>query len=107
MSKVKPWPTVANRHRTRGIFLAGGVSKHAETIIGRLTEDGLLVTEEGLTSKLREAVRSGNIKLALALISAIEGHTMASASLARQISDTLEAAPSDPDDLTRNGSEPD
>jgi hypothetical protein len=105
VSKVKPWPTVANRHRTRSIFLAGGIRKHAETIIGQLTEDGLLPTEAGLTSKLREAVKAGNLKLALALISAIEGHTMASAGQAQQIIDTLEAAPSDPGDLSPNGSE--
>ena len=51
MSKAKPWPTVANRHRVDAIMKAGEITTEAEAI--------LVVIRQ-----LRDAVRSNNTALA-------------------------------------------
>lgn len=86
MSKAKPWPTVANRHRAESIMLAGEIIKQIETI-------------DELTAQLHQAIESQSIALAMAISKAIEGHAMATREKAKQIIDQLESAPADPDDI--------
>ena len=81
MSRVKPWPTVANRHRVESIFKAGEVVKQA----GEARD---------LIPELRQAISDCNIPLALAIANAIEGRVMFVQEAAKTIGSTLEAAPS-------------
>lgn len=86
MSKAKPWPTVANRHRTESIMLAGEIIKRTETI-------------DQLTAQLHQAVEAHNIALALAIVSAIEGHSIAAQEKANKIQALLESAPASEEDI--------
>jgi hypothetical protein len=82
MSRAKPWPTVANRHRVESIMKAGEVKREAQEVLKLLTQ-------------LRQAIRESNITLALAVTSAIEGQAKFMQEAAQTIVITLESAPSD------------
>jgi len=83
MSKAKPWPTVANRHRIDCIFKSGEIGKSTDEIT------------ESLLPQLQEAIADCNISLALAITAAIEGQSKFIREASRMISQTLETAPSE------------
>ena len=85
MSKAKPWPTVANRHRVEAIMKSGEIITEAEQVLSTIAQ-------------LRQAVTSGNVALALAITGAIEGRTRFMQEAAHTINATLESAPASEED---------
>jgi hypothetical protein len=82
VSKAKPWPTVANRHRIESILKAGEIKVEAKTRLN-------------LLQQLRSAIMANNIPLALAITSAVEAQARFISEAADTIISTLESAPSD------------
>ncbi len=81
MSKTKPWPTVANRHRHEAIMKSGEITVAARGMLKDLDE-------------LRQAVRSSNIALALAIVKSIELQFRFIQEASQTVITTLESAPS-------------
>lgn len=85
MSKAKPWPTVANRHRAEAIFKSGEITKAVEQM-------------QHEVALLREAVCTNNIALALAISRTIEAQQRFIGEAAQAVIQTLESAPASEED---------
>ncbi len=86
MSKAKPWPEVANRHRHEAIMKTGEIAKETQEILQ-------------LVNEIRTATRSNNTALLLAIAGALEGRGRFVKEAADTVLTILESAPSDPDDI--------
>lgn len=86
MSKQKPWPEVANRHRREAIMKTGEIARETREVLT-------------LAQQVREAARSNNTALLLAIAGALEGRAKYMQEAAVNILTILESAPSAPEDI--------
>lgn len=81
MSRQKPWPTVANRHRIEAIMESGEIKNHAAAIIEAIKQ-------------LEAAAKKGNLAMVLVICREILATARLIQKTAVSINTTLENAPS-------------
>lgn len=86
MSKARPWPTVANRHRTDAIMKTGEIRRQLQEL-------------RGLLSQLHDSINANNIALSHAITKAVEAGLELSEEKSLAILTTLETAPASEEDM--------